>query len=212
MLDFVSAKDLTALGIKSNSIGKSYQIFGAGTIMWVGQCVGMVVADSLAHAQRAAKAVVQTYTHDLSAEARASVAGACLAGVGASADMSADVSADMSAGAKVMDRETSACVDRTTTATATATVSGSVSTTGQKHFYMETQTCLAVPNATPAAVSGGQLEVHCSTQLIGLLQTMLSTCLNVPTSSVTVVNRHVGGAYGGKAFLHAPNAVATCAR
>ena len=72
----------------------------------------------------------------------------------------------------------------------------------------ETQACLAIPSLS--AGGGHKLEVHCSTQSIGILQTMLATVLGVKAPAVTVVNRHVGGAYGGKVFLHAPNAVATC--
>ena len=89
-------------------------------------------------------------------------------------------------------------------ASGAGSVSGTMSTRGQKHFYMETQTTLCEP------APGGKLTVSCATQCMQLLRQELSAVLNHAKSKITVQNTQTGGAYGGKAFLHVPVAAATC--
>ena len=63
-----------------------------------------------------------------------------------------------------------------------STVIGTMSTLGQKHFYMETQTTMAVPGP------GGRLTVNCATQCMSILRNELAsvhgyTVTRRPTSS-----------------------------
>eukprot|EP00463_Aulacantha_scolymantha_P004958 TRINITY_DN6171_c0_g1_i1.p1 TRINITY_DN6171_c0_g1~~TRINITY_DN6171_c0_g1_i1.p1 ORF type:complete len:147 (+),score=14.22 TRINITY_DN6171_c0_g1_i1:42-482(+) len=82
-------------------------------------------------------------------------------------------------------------------------VAGTISTTGQKHFYMETQTTFAVP-------SEGRIVVNCATQHMTTLRSALAITLKKSASNITISNTRCGGAYGGKAFLDVPIAAATC--
>ena len=65
--------------------------------------------------------------------------------------------------------------------------------------YMETQSTLAVPDFSAKTPS---LTVTSATQSITSLHDELSKCLNL--KDVTVQSPHVGGAYGGKAYLPSP--------
>ena len=82
---------------------------------------------------------------------------------------------------------------------ATVTGTAEVSVQGQKHFYMETQTCLA----DPLSNGKGHVLVHSACQVIGLLRAELALQLRKLLSRVEVRNTQVGGAYGGKAFYPA---------
>jgi len=71
-------------------------------------------------------------------------------------------------------------------------VSGSVTTGQQRHFYMETQACLVIPQEDDC------LEVWSSTQDPCLVQEVISEVLGRPQHCVTVKVRRVGGGFGGK--------------
>ena len=168
-------------------------IFVAGKVLFAGQFAGMVCATSFSIAARAAKLVKITY---------ASVDGA---EDGAAAPPIFD--APM-ADATVVEHhppvETAAPAPGVFRRAELQTSSGAIKTSGQKHFYMETQTTMVEPG------SDGAILVSCACQAIGLLRTTLAATLKKFQSKVTVQNTRVGGAYGGKAFLHLPVAAATC--
>lgn len=116
------------------------------------------------------------------------------------------------AGSTVSARETAAAASlktttttRTTAAT-TVTGTGNVSVQGQKHFYMETQSCLA----DPLSNGKGHMLVHSACQVIGLMRAELALQLRKLLSRVEVRNTQVGGAYGGKAFYPVQIAVSCC--
>jgi xanthine dehydrogenase/oxidase len=77
---------------------------------------------------------------------------------------------------------------------------------GQAHFYMETQTCLAIPDERRT------IELHSSTQSPATDQSMTAIALGIPVAQVQVEVRRVGGGFGGKqfrsAFVSAATAVA----
>jgi len=62
----------------------------------------------------------------------------------------------------------------------------------QEHWYLETQTCLAIP------VEGRELKVYSSTQHPAETQTIISEILGIPRNAITVEVRRLGGAFGGK--------------
>jgi xanthine dehydrogenase large subunit len=71
-------------------------------------------------------------------------------------------------------------------------MAGELKTGAQEHWYLETQSCLAVPG------EGDEMMVYSSTQHPAETQAIVAKVLNVPRSAVTVEVRRMGGAFGGK--------------
>ncbi|MEQ1944916.1 xanthine dehydrogenase molybdopterin binding subunit [Mesorhizobium sp. VNQ89] len=63
---------------------------------------------------------------------------------------------------------------------------------GQDHFYLEGQVSLAIPGEDT------EVTVHCSTQGPTETQHMVAHALGVPSSAVTIEVRRMGGGFGGK--------------
>jgi len=63
---------------------------------------------------------------------------------------------------------------------------------GQEHFYLEGQIAMAVPG------EAGEMFVYSSTQHPSEVQHLVAHALHVPSSSVTVEIRRMGGGFGGK--------------
>jgi xanthine dehydrogenase large subunit len=63
---------------------------------------------------------------------------------------------------------------------------------GQEHFYLEGQVSMAVPE------EHGGVTVHCSTQHPSEVQHLVAHMLHVPAAMVTTECRRMGGAFGGK--------------
>ncbi|NP_001265709.1 aldehyde oxidase 4 [Cavia porcellus] len=86
-------------------------------------------------------------------------------------------------------------------------IEGEVHVEGQEHFYMETQTILAVPRAEDK-----EMVLHLGTQFPTHVQEFVATALNVPRNRIACHMRRAGGAFGGKvtkpALLGAVAAVA----
>jgi xanthine dehydrogenase/oxidase len=76
----------------------------------------------------------------------------------------------------------------------TMVVSGEQGNSAQAHFYMETQTCLAIPGEQNSMV------IYSSSQQSAQVQSAISTALGIPSSSVQVYVRPLGGGFGGKQF------------
>ncbi|KAL6005129.1 aryl-alcohol oxidase 3 [Asimina triloba] len=74
----------------------------------------------------------------------------------------------------------------------------------QYHFYMETQTALAVPDEDNC------VAVYSSCQCPENAQLVIADCLGIPYHNVRVITRRVGGGFGGKA-LKALAVAAACA-
>lgn len=60
------------------------------------------------------------------------------------------------------------------------------------HFYMETQTALAIPDEDNCMV------VYTSSQCPENSQSVIASCLGVPAHNIRVITRRLGGAFGGK--------------
>lgn len=63
----------------------------------------------------------------------------------------------------------------------------------QYHFYMETQTVLAIPDEDNC------MSVYSSTQVPEATQRTVAECLGLPYHNIRVITRRVGGGFGGKA-------------
>ncbi|KAG0478776.1 hypothetical protein HPP92_013495 [Vanilla planifolia] len=68
----------------------------------------------------------------------------------------------------------------------------------QYHFYMETQTALAIPDEDNCLV------VYSSTQFPEDTAIVIAKCLGIPVLNVLVITRRVGGGFGGKATKAIP--------
>ncbi|KAJ6671693.1 XANTHINE DEHYDROGENASE [Salix viminalis] len=72
----------------------------------------------------------------------------------------------------------------------------------QYHFYMETQTALAIPDEDNTMV------VYSSNQCPEYAHVTIAKCLGIPENNVRVITRRVGGGFGGKAMKAIPVATA----
>ncbi|XP_055967737.1 aldehyde oxidase 4-like [Sorex fumeus] len=72
-------------------------------------------------------------------------------------------------------------------------IEGEVHVEGQEHFYMETQTILAIPKEEDK-----EMVIHLGTQHPTQVQEFVSLALGVPRSKITCHMRRAGGAFGGK--------------
>ena len=86
------------------------------------------------------------------------------------------------------------------------TLEGEMRIGRQEHFYMETQSCIAVPKEE------NEMDVYIATQGPSQTQMRIAAALGVPANRVVVKTRRVGGAFGGKEhrcmLLGAPVAIA----
>lgn len=69
---------------------------------------------------------------------------------------------------------------------------GSTRTSGQEHFYMESQRARAIP------FEDSRIMVHCATQSTMEVQEVLSHVLGIPAHDIVVEVPRLGGAFGGK--------------
>ncbi|XP_040828095.1 aldehyde oxidase 4 [Ochotona curzoniae] len=86
-------------------------------------------------------------------------------------------------------------------------IEGEIHVEGQEHFYMETQTVLAIPKEEDK-----EMVLYLGTQFPTHVQEYVAAALNVPRSRIACYMRRAGGAFGGKvtkpALLGAVSAVA----
>ena len=71
-------------------------------------------------------------------------------------------------------------------------VEGNLITGGQEHWYLETQSCLAIPG------EGKEIKLFSSTQHPSETQAIVAEVLGIPKNEVEVEVRRMGGAFGGK--------------
>lgn len=148
---------------------------GPGDISYWGQPIGMVLADTREHADRAAKlGVTATYTG--STTPCVSIEDAITMGRTNPPQRSNRGDA---AGAFA-------------TAGAAGTLEGSVDIAGQYHFYMETQTSVAIP------MEDDGVRVLCSTQSPSSVQQSVASTISMPLNKVIIECKRAGGGYGGK--------------
>ena len=72
------------------------------------------------------------------------------------------------------------------------TFKGEIRTGAQEHWYLETQSCLAIPG------EGLEMNIYSSTQHPSETQTIVAEVLGLNKNEVVVETRRMGGAFGGK--------------
>ncbi|XP_065920484.1 xanthine dehydrogenase/oxidase-like isoform X2 [Dysidea avara] len=180
-VDFISAQDIPDEGSNMTGAGpfgiKDEEVFADRKVTCIGQLVGLVVAKSRPLAQRAAKLVKIEYK-----------------------DLPAIITIEeaIDAAAFYEPKCHSFTVGDTEAALATAdhVLSGEIRVGGQEHFYLETQSVLAVPKDV------GELEMFVSTQNAHKTQMLAATAIGVPGNRVVVHAKRLGGGFGGKETRH----------
>lgn len=147
-------------------------IFAARKVLYHGQSLFAVAADTIDQARAAAnRAIASWEVHD-----------AIL-----------DIDAALAADSYVLDERVLARGDTTTAlASAQHTLSGLLRIGGQDHFYLEGHVALATPG------ENGDLHVISSTQHPTEVQHNVARALGLADHQVTVEVRRMGGAFGGK--------------
>ena len=147
-------------------------VFAQDTVQHVGQVIGLVVADSVMLARRAARLVVP-HIEPLPAIL--------------------DVRAALAAQSFVLPPVTVRRGDAALAlASAPHTLQGTLEVGGQEHFYLEGQVAYALPQEQ------NQWLVHSSTQHPGEVQHWVAHALGLDNHAVTVQCRRMGGGFGGK--------------
>ena len=147
-------------------------IFARDTVQHIGQVVGLVVADTVMEARRAARKV-QLRIDELPAVLSPREAHAAHSYV--------------LAPVTVRRGDANAALARSP-----RTLSGQLEVGGQEHFYLEGQVAYALPKEQ------GQWHVHSSTQHPGEVQHWVAHALGLENNAVTVECRRMGGGFGGK--------------
>ncbi len=168
----LTAKDIPGLNDYAPVFGGD-PILADGRIMFHGQVVFAVVADSREAARRAARLA----KIEVAAE-RAAVT---------VEDALATKTGDVGEPYQFVRRDAAKAISA-----ARHSVSESFRIGGQEHFYLEGQVSLAVPE------EHGAVTVHCSTQHPSEVQFLIAHMLHLPAAMVTVECRRMGGAFGGK--------------
>ncbi|KAK0403599.1 hypothetical protein QR680_017020 [Steinernema hermaphroditum] len=194
VVDYVDVNDIPEGGtnrpgtMRVSSAYDDTPMFAEGIVESWGQVIGVIVAENVEIARRAAALVTVTYkklppvlTLPEAIEKKNFFTKPIV----------------LNRGAEELHKEFEAC---------THIVEGTVEMGGQQHIYMETQSSVVVPE------EGGEWTIYASTQGGSWAQVTAAHILNVPKNKITVQVRRVGGAFGGKAgqclFARAPALVA----
>uniref|UniRef100_A0A8C2DYI3 xanthine dehydrogenase n=1 Tax=Cyprinus carpio TaxID=7962 RepID=A0A8C2DYI3_CYPCA len=164
---FISAKDIPG----SNLTGP---VFNDETVTCVGHIVGAIVADTQAHAQRAAKAVKISYEelHPVIVTIQDAIANKSFYQPVRSMERG-----DVAQGFKDSDH----------------ILHGKMHIGGQEQFYLETNCTVAVPRG-----EDGEMELFVSTQAASKTQALVAKALGVPANRVVCRVKRMGGGFGGK--------------
>ena len=189
VVDFVSCKDLPP---ENNCIGipglaQDEELFASKTVHCVGQVIGAVLAKDRATAKRAAKEVVVHYK-ELPA----------ILTIAQAIKMKSFYD-EYNVFEKGNLEEAFANCDHI--------IEGEMITGAQEHFYLETQSCIAVP-----LHESDEMHVYSATQGPSHLQEMVAKTLGIDQNRVVCKTKRIGGGFGGKetrsCFLAASVAVA----
>ena len=147
-------------------------IFAQDTVQHVGQVIGLVVAESVIQARRAARAVRPDITP-----------------LPAILTIAAALQAQSQVLPPVVVRRGT---PEAALQTAPHRLSGQLEVGGQEHFYLEGQIAYALP------LEQGQWWIHSSTQHPGEVQHWVAHALGIASHAVRVECRRMGGVFGGK--------------
>uniref|UniRef100_UPI00398EF4B5 xanthine dehydrogenase/oxidase n=1 Tax=Pristiophorus japonicus TaxID=55135 RepID=UPI00398EF4B5 len=166
---FLTAEDVPG----NNKIAIDDTVFAEGVVTCVGHVIGAVVADTEAHAQRAAKAVKITYNK--------------LKPIITIQEAIAHESFHIPP-KKIENGNIELGF-----AQADDIIEGEIHVGGQEHFYLETHCTVAVPKG-----EDGEMELFASTQAPSQMQLHVAKVLGVPANRIVCRVKRIGGGFGGK--------------
>jgi len=192
---YLDHKDIPGMNATSGA-ARAEQLFIDERITFLGQPIGMVVAETPWQAEAAAKEVQSTLkmkrlpvvmTIDEAIAAEQFIPGGAVEKKESQPGYSL----------KVLETDTPS----------SAYFKGTWQTNSQKHFYMERQVCMATPRCNEHG-GGDGVDLATATQIPSKVQEGVSTVLGVPAAWVQVKQHMVGGGFGGKASRNLPTACA----
>jgi xanthine dehydrogenase large subunit len=169
--DVILARDIPGHTLLASFAGDE-PIFATDTVQHVGQVVGLVLADSVMQARRAARKVQLD-----------------IAPLPAILDVHTALKAESFVLPPVFVRRGDA---QAALARAPHTLEGTLEVGGQEHFYLEGQVAYVIP------MEQNQWVVHSSTQHPGEVQHWVAHALGIASHAVRVECRRMGGGFGGK--------------
>src|SRR5258707_5925325 len=184
---------------KDNDPGLYDPIFASGRVTAYGQPIGLVVADTLQTAQRVAAQVQHQIQYDTTGFPAIETIKQALA----LPDRKGILSGKHNL--KRIERKDSDDVwlANPQPEEGKVFITGTQCTGAQAHFYMETQTALAIPGEM------GSMTLYISAQHLASCQNAVAAALGLPANQVEVKATRVGGAYGGKEIRPPTIAAAT---
>ncbi|KAK2165479.1 hypothetical protein NP493_1361g00029 [Ridgeia piscesae] len=173
VVDFVTAADVPGSNLYG-VIDRTEEIFATKEVLCRGQAIGAIVARSQTEALEAAYAVQVDYEP---LPAIISIQQAIDAGSFFSENKKTLSKGDVTTGFGASDQ----------------VIEGEVYVGSQEHFYMEPQSCVAVPRG-----EDGEMDIFSSTQAPNGVQIAVSEALGVSSNKIVCHVKRVGGAFGGK--------------
>ncbi|XP_001654510.2 xanthine dehydrogenase [Aedes aegypti] len=155
------------------------EIFCSEYVLYNGQPLGIILADSFDLAYQASKLVSVTYSEPDDKPILPTLKHVLTANA---SDRLYD---------QPYDREGEKFSEESTTSGTVKSIEGRFELPGQFHFSMEPQVCICVPTEDG-------MDVYSSTQWIDICQIAISQALNVPENSLNFYIRRLGGAFGSK--------------
>ena len=169
--DVILARDIPGDPVLANHT-RDEPIFAATRVEYIGQVLGLVIADSVMQARHAARKVQLEITP-----------------LPALLDIASALREESYVLPPVTVRRGDAQV---ALQRASHRLSGEFEVGGQEHFYLEGQVAYVLPDEQQ------QWLVHSSTQHPGEIQHSVAHALGLPNHRITVVCRRMGGGFGGK--------------
>ena len=183
VVDFVSAKDVpgqntcnTTAGIPSEY---NEEIFATSNVLYYGQSIGLIIADTQRHADDAAKHVKITYKNSQTPILTIPDA---ISKNSFFPNANPALTVEVVQSGNVQDGF----------ASSSSVYEGEIFAPSQYHFHMETHSCLVHPE------EGGKYSILISTQWPAIVQQTVATALGISSNNITVSTKRVGGGYGGK--------------
>uniref|UniRef100_A0A240PPU5 FAD-binding PCMH-type domain-containing protein n=1 Tax=Anopheles epiroticus TaxID=199890 RepID=A0A240PPU5_9DIPT len=177
---FYSAKDIPGTN-NFMSDGMNFffpdveEIFCSGRVLFHGQPVGVIVAEQLEQAVRAAKLVKIIYERTSDEPIRPTIKAVLM-------HQTKD---------RIVDQPISSRAGPQAKVQMAQKLQGTLEMGGQYHYTLEPQTCVCVP------VEDG-MDIYEATQWVDLSQVAIAAALKVPENSLNFTVRRVGGGFGAK--------------
>ncbi|KAI0229746.1 Xanthine dehydrogenase/oxidase [Lamellibrachia satsuma] len=187
VVDFISYKDVP--GDNCFGVGpQDQQVFAVDKVMYQGQIIGAIVAETRTEAIRATKAVVVKYEE---LTPILTIQQAIDADSFLRSDPMTIRNGDVAEGFKTSD----------------VIIEGEAYVGGQEHFYLEMQSGIAVPSG-----EDDEITMLMATQFPNRIQQAVAATLGVPRNRIVCRAKRLGGGFGGKltntALVASPLAVA----